>query len=216
MKQLIMETLAKMQKYFGKKLDTDTYQIYIEQLSDFTEQEFKTASVKIMRNFEPTSTKPFPLVKDFLYYIGKDDKSVAVNIVTDLRRSMEQLGQYASFDLGDPSLAATIRRYGGWEEMVLNNTDEWWSLHERNFITAYESARRSGMTAETRIIGQFERDNRAKGYTPEKLLEMKINPISCGYSEEETRIAIENRKLLAGTPQADRQKGGVVNADINS
>ncbi len=191
MKQLILGTLANMQKYFGKKLEKDVLEIYLEGLKNLSEDDFKKAAVNIMHEFSPTSTKPFPLIADFLEACGVDDKTQAVNIITKLRRMMVRLGQYRSPIIEDEALKSVIERYGGWVEMVNNNYDEWWSLHERNFILAYESAKRTSMDGE-KPKGILEIDNTANGYTPEKLLEMGINPKNCGLTQEQ----IENNNKL--------------------
>jgi len=138
-KRIIVEVLTKMQEYFGKTLKPDIIEIYIEHLAGMNEDKFKTASARIMLEFEQTSVKPFPLIRDFLLMSGEDIKSKAINVITAVKRAAENLGQYESVDFGDPALHSVIRRYGGWIEIVMWGEKDW-QLHERNFIEAYKSA----------------------------------------------------------------------------
>lgn len=190
---LITKILAKMQKYFGKYLEVDVLQIYIENLQKMKESDFKIACVRIMQEFCQTSVQPFPLIKDFLEMSGQDGRTRAVNVVAIVREAMEAKGQYESVDFQDQALHCVIQRYGGWPEMVNNNTDKWWSLHERNFIQAYESARRSGLPGPNRLLGVHEAENTMNGYTPERLIEMGIKPKTCGFGKNKTELKkIEN------------------------
>jgi hypothetical protein len=136
---VIMDVLKKMQEYFGKKLTPDIISLYVEHLEKFNEEKFKAASVRLMLEFQQTSTTPFPLIRDFLVMCGEDSKTKAVNIVTAVKKAAEALGQYESVTFGDPALHSVIRRYGGWPTVVLWGEKDW-QLHERNFIAAYEGA----------------------------------------------------------------------------
>ena len=188
-KKIVLDTLGTIQKYFGKVLVDEVLEIYIERLAKLDEKDFKAASVRIMDGFSPTSTNPFPLIKDFLEAVGLDGRSRAVNIVSVVRHKIEELGQYESADFGDPALHSVIKRYGGWVEMVLNNTDQWWSLHERNFISAYESALKSGFGGPKRLKGLHEIDNSQAGFTPDILEAKGIKPRICGFDDEVKRIS---------------------------
>lgn len=181
-RKLILETLAKMQKYFGKILIADVIDIYLDHLEKMPEDKFKAASVKLLADFQPTSTVPFPLIRDFLEQAGLDGKSRSVNIVSIVRKKIESTGQYESVDFGDRFIHSVIQRYGGWQEMVLNNTDEWWSLHERNFIAAYDAAKRAGMEGPERLIGLHEAENKFNGIAPELFISRGLSPAVGGYA----------------------------------
>jgi hypothetical protein len=191
MNELIIGTLLKMQKYYGKILDPEVIEIYIDALSLISEEKFKQSSVNIMKSFSPTSTKPFPLIADFLESCGEDGKTKAVNIVSYLKKLMEILGQYRSPEIEDSALCSVIDRYGGWPEMVNNNTDEWWSLHERNFILAYESAKKANIGSE-RPKGILEIENTINGFTKENLLLSGLNPKNHGFEHEEKTKTFKN------------------------
>jgi hypothetical protein len=182
----IIVVLAKLQAYYGKELKPEIQQMYVEHLEKMEPQQFRAASVRMISEFNPSNTVPFPLIKNFLELAGMDSKTQAVNIITKLRAALEKMGQYPSVNLGDRFLHGVINRYGGWADMVMQNTDEWWSLHERNFITAYQAAKASGFTGPEYLIGVQEQTNRFDGFTPEKIigLERGINPKDCGYLED--------------------------------
>lgn len=184
-RKIIYEVLGRFQEYFGKSLKPEIQALYIEHLEKIDEDKFKIASVKLLREFEPTSTKPFPLIKDFMEMIGLDGRTEAINIVSLVRNTIEKIGQYHSINFNNRALHSVIERYGGWVDMVNNNTDEWWSLHERNFITAYEAAKRSGLEGPEYLMGLLEIDNRMKGITPEKLLEEGKKLEMYGYLSDE-------------------------------
>ena len=120
-----------------------------------------------MTDFTPTSTKPFPLIKDFLDFCGKDIKTEAINAVSIVKKTAERLGQYASVDFENMALHSVINRYGGWVEIVCWGEKEW-SLHERNFISAYEAAKKSNLPAVSHLPGLCEKENSLKGLTYEK------------------------------------------------
>ena len=180
-KQIIFETLAKMEQYFGKILTPEVRNMYVEHLKALDESKFIASSLRIMSEFNPTSTKPFPLIRDFLEMCGEDGKTRAVNIVSKVRRMIENKGQYVSVDFGDTALHSVIERYGGWVDMVNNNTDKWWSLHEKNFIQAYDSAWRSGLEGPDHVVGLLEMENSKNGFTPENLIKDGIKPEIGGY-----------------------------------
>lgn len=182
-KKTILKVLTKMQEYFGYEIKPGVIQIYIENLQNMEENDFRDAAVQIMLEFKPTSTQPFPLLRDFREAAGLDGKTMAVNAVARLRAKMEAVGQYDSVTFNDPALHSVIQRYGGWVEMVLNNTDKWWSFHERNFIQAYESAKKAGIKGPERLIGLHEAGNTMNGYTPKVLVGMNIPHSLCGFSD---------------------------------
>ncbi len=180
-KAVFLMVFLKVQKYFGKVISDEIIEVYWDALNQMTENQFKKASIKIMSEFQPSTAIPFPLIKNFLEFAGLDGKTQAVNIITKLRAALEQMGQYPSVNLGDRFLHGVINRYGGWADMVNQNTDEWWSLHERNFITAYQAAKSSGFEGPEYLVGVHEQTNRHSGFTPERLIDDGINPKTCGY-----------------------------------
>jgi len=161
--RLILETLARMEKYYGRTLDPDVRLMYVDRLKSLEESSFKNAAVILIDSFQQTSTKPFPLIADFLSACGEDGRTRAINIVGAVRKACE-LGQYVSVDFGDRALHNVIMRYGGWLEIVNNDHDMWWSLHERNFIAAYESARSANIEGPAHLEGLVELENRKNGF----------------------------------------------------
>jgi hypothetical protein len=183
-KSVFLMVFLKVQKYFGKKIEDEIIEVYWDSLKIMSEEQFKISSLRIMAEFQPSIAVPFPLIKNFLELAGMDSKTQAVNIITKLRAALEQMGQYPSVNLGDRFLHGVINRYGGWADMVMQNTDEWWAFHERNFITAYQAAKTSGFEGPEYLVGVHEQANRHNGFTPEKLIEQGINPKDCGYLED--------------------------------
>ena len=179
----IADVLVKIQKALGVTIGPDRIAIYIEHLQNMEESDFQAAAVRLMSEFRPTSTVPFPLIRDFLEMAGQDGKTKAVNVVATLRKDMERLGQYQNYHPNDRALTNVIMRYGGWVDMVNNNTDEWWSLHERNFITAYEAAKRSGFEGPVFVKGLHRIENEHNGVTAEKIAKQGVDPMVCGYDE---------------------------------
>lgn len=158
--------LFKMSVYFGKEIRPEVMAIYWDAMKNMDEGKFKNAAVRIMADFEPTSAKPFPLIKDFLTCCGEDGKSRAINVISALKKAAELLGQYPSVDFRDPALHATIERYGGWTEVVLWNEQDW-QYHERNFIAAYEAARNACVKGPAYLVGALEKENSKNGFMVE-------------------------------------------------
>lgn len=166
--QILFEALAKLEKYFGKTLDTEVKAMYVEHLERLPLDKFKAACVRIMADWSPTATKPFPLIADFLAYCGESQETQAVNVVGAVRRAAETLGQYPSVDFRDRALHAAVERYDGWPAIVVNGTDEWWTMHERNFITAYRSAKLAGVNGAAHLAGLHEIENISQKQAIEK------------------------------------------------
>lgn len=190
----ILEVLGKYQEFYGRDLSPEVQAIYVEHLSDMPDHLFKRTAVQLMREFQPTSTVPFPLVRDFLVAAGLDEETMAVNAVSLVRKRMESVGQYDSVSFDDLALHSVIDRYGGWVEMVNNNTDKWWSLHERNFIQAYKAARRAGTKGPERLLGLHEATNRNNGYDAQKISSMRVDPRICGF-EPVKQVGQETRRI---------------------
>jgi len=191
-KAIIFEVLGRFQEYFGKKLTPEMQATYIEHLENMNEDKFKLASINLIKSFEPTTAKPFPLIGDFLKACGEDLETKSINIVSLVRKKAEDA--YQSIDFGDRHLHSVIMRYGGWIELCNNNTDEWWSLHERNFINAYRSAVTADIQGPEYLQGILEIDNLQKGLTPDKLFEKGIEPCNCGFLPQTVQKYLVNKK----------------------
>lgn len=198
---------ATLQKYFGKVLSDDVLEIYWNHLKDLEENEFKKISIQIMNEFSSTSAKQFPLIADFLALCGKDSKTKAQNIVTVVKKTAEALGQYASVDFGDKALHSVIERYGGWADIVLWNEQDW-QFHERNFISAYEAADKSGFQGSDHCPGLCEIENRKNGFIFEE--PYKIDSVSgkiIHTPEPMTDLITKNKGFKpTKTPISDNQK----------
>lgn len=192
-RQIILETLAKLEKYFGKKLESGIRGMYLEYLEKLDEKQFKAAAVKILAEFEPTLAKPFPLIKDFLALCGQSAHTKAINVVLTVKKTAETEGQYKSIDFGDRALHSVIERYGGWPEVVLWGEKDW-KFQEAKFIAAYEAAVVAGVQGSEYLPGLHEIENRMQGFTPEKLIKKGIDPASCGYLESTILKAVPHYK----------------------
>lgn len=159
---IFFKVMATVQQYFGKNLEQDVLDLYWNSLKQFTLEEFQTASTNIMQEFNPTSAKPFPLIRDFRAMCGKDGETRAVNIISLVKAAAKKYGQYESIDFDDLALHSVIERYGGWPDIVLWSEKDW-QFHERNFIAAYKAAQSAKMAGPYYVMGLVEIANRAAG-----------------------------------------------------
>lgn len=158
----ILTCLGKLEEFFGHQLSPDVRNMYVEHLRDLSEDDFKKSVVMVMREFKPTSARPFPLVADILEMCGQDSQSKAVNVVTMVKEAAEKYGQYRSMDFGDRAIHSVIKRYGGWEKVVFWGEKDW-QFHERNFIAAYKAAKAAGIGPD-HVAGLVEIDSKMNGY----------------------------------------------------
>lgn len=177
---LFISSMAYLQKIYGKTIDDEVIAIYWQHLEKLTNEQFKAAMASLCASFVPTSTVPFPLIPHFLKAIGQDDETKAVDMVRIVRNAAEGLGAYETVNFHDPALHATINRFGGWVE-VCSWDEERWEMNTRNFIAAYKSAKAAGAYA-PQLVGIHEATNKFNGFSPQKLIEMGIDPKTAGFS----------------------------------
>ena len=66
--QLVAESLGRLQEYFGRTLKPEIQAVYIKRLETLSEGQIKSAIVRVIDEFRPTSTNPFQLLTDILAY----------------------------------------------------------------------------------------------------------------------------------------------------
>jgi len=186
----IVSCLGILQDYLGYELKSSVVEIYVNSLKGLDDGMFKSALMKIINEFKPTSVQPFPLISTILELLGQDGHTRAVNAVTAVKNMALLEGSENSVDFGDRTLHAIIDRFGGWE-IVAHWISKDWQLNERNFINAYQAALSSGIKGNSYCMGSSERTSRANGYPPERLLEMGIDPKKSGFLENSDKDLIE-------------------------
>jgi len=138
-RKVIYECLGRLQEYFGKELKPEIQKMYIDRIEKLDLDKFKTAMVRIVDEYQPTATNPFPLIKDILEFCGESGQTKAINIIAVVKMACIKHGQYESVNFEDSALHSVIRRYGGWPEVVLW-TERDWGFREKSFIEAYKAA----------------------------------------------------------------------------
>lgn len=162
-KKIIMEKLVTLQAYYNHKLNDLQINLYLQYFQHFTPDKLDFAVNEIIKEFSPTSTTPFPLIKDFREAVGDSITHKAHNIVTKLRDAMRSIGAYKSPDFGDPALHSIIRRFGGWVVMC-SWTEADWKMKERMFIDSYIAAFKGNLIGPDHLVGIEESSNILAGY----------------------------------------------------
>jgi len=62
---LFKEKMVFLQSYFGKSLTTEIFWVYWNMLKTVESTVFNSACSELIKTFSPTSTVPFPLIKNF-------------------------------------------------------------------------------------------------------------------------------------------------------
>jgi hypothetical protein len=137
------ESMAFLQKLYGKKLETDVYKAYWNLFKGWGDDKFKGIQNEIVKTFVPTNQVPFPVPAHFLSASGESGEHRSRLAVQAVINASNNPGPYRSVSFGDRALHATIERFGGWVE-VANWDQEKWQFNERNFIACYEAALTDG------------------------------------------------------------------------
>ena len=173
--------MAKLQEYFGKKLDDSVIDVYWQGLGELPEEKFRMAVKNIFTDFVPTSTTPFPLVSHFLKYCGEGTETKAINVISVLKNAVFKYGPYQSVTFGDRALHSVIERYGGWQT-ICNWTNEDWGFNEKRFIEAYKAAQISEYGKDY-LAGIHEIENAGKGFDEKQIFKVKWD----GFKEYKTK-----------------------------
>lgn len=152
-----------LQKYFGRKLDKEIYAMYQNRLLEIPEDKFDLAIKNLIEEFDPTSTKPFPLIKDILFHCGESSSSKAKNIVMAVKMAVSRVGRYSSIDFGDSAIHAVIERWGGWPR-ICDWTEKDWQINQKRFEEDFEAAKMSGISGPQYLLGVFEISNNTNGH----------------------------------------------------
>lgn len=127
-----------LQTLFGELKSDEMLKIYWKQLNKYGNEQFKSATSRIIETFRPTSTEPFPSISRFIDAIGDGIDNIAILAVSAVKEAASCVGPYHSVSFGDRALHCAIMHFGGWQ-VVSNWHDEEWGYNERKFIDTYKS-----------------------------------------------------------------------------
>lgn len=151
--------IGKLQKYYNHQLDDDIYKFYFDALKHLGDDSFMKVIENIIKSsFRPTVRNPFPLIADFLKEAGESLEDRAVNITGHVKKAISKHGAYESLDFGDSALHATIRGYGGWQQICKWTYDDW-KMKETAFINSYKASTKINTSNETHLVGIHEGNN---------------------------------------------------------
>ena len=162
-KKEFISGMSVLMEYFAKIVKPKILDIYCERLETWPLDRFNGVCSGLLENFEPTSTKPFPLLKDFLSVSGDGGQNKAQALLTLLKKACIDLGQYPSVDFGDRALHSTVERYGGWPSIVDWGQHEW-DINEGRFLKALQSAMEIGAVGPKHLKGVIEAENGKSGH----------------------------------------------------
>jgi hypothetical protein len=198
-----------LQKYFGKNLEPEVFELYWMRLGKITVEIFNKMTANLIDTYRSTSQNPFPLISDFLSAVGLSGENRAQAAVTAVKNAVEKWGAWYSVDFGDPALHAVINRFGGWPEICSWGNSGQWQYNEKKFIDAYESAVSCGESSSP-VEGNFEIGNRDKdqtiwNQTMKISYNRAIEPKKIPWIGSDFSIQIEykkqNQKLITKEPQ---------------
>ena len=143
-KDCFAKGMTLLQNYYDHQLSNERYSIYWDNLKEISDNEFLLTVNNIINNsdFEPTTKKPFPLLKDF-HNNSKGGINRAISVIGHVRRAINVFGRYQSVNFGDKAIHAMIEHYGGWVELCSWAMNEW-LIKEKQMIETYLAAKKSG------------------------------------------------------------------------
>lgn len=160
------ETLLAMADMYKKELSSFQLKMYWDDLKEYTWIQFSAAATQIRRSHIYNS---FPTIAVFIQIIDPPEsrEAVAIEALKRYRDLMIYYGSEQSVVLvDDPAMICAINALGGWIEVgTVNRNDFERSQFERDFkkLYSYHSERRTKPVS-LKLIGVYERDNRANGY----------------------------------------------------
>ena len=163
-KKLFIESMAYLERMYGKKLDEIVIRGYWNRFNNWTDEKWKTVAARIMDTFKPSAQVPFPVMAHFIEAAGDDTKTRARTVIGWVIQAITQIGAYQSVDFGDRHLHSVILRYGGWPTICAWSNDDW-RMKETAFVVAYEAAVNSGDVGPDHLVGLVEHDNMQGAYT---------------------------------------------------
>ncbi len=111
--------------------------------------------------------KTFPMPATIIENITGDPVVVGIRGWERLEAAISTYGVYESPVITDKALYHTIQRFGGWIKVCLKNReldDVGFQIFQRDFMRCYQStAKESGLTEPTALIGLCDRTNAAMG-----------------------------------------------------
>ena len=155
------KTFIMLSKYYGKQVENDVLEIYFSVIGSWPVPKYNECSKILLDTFNPTSTKPFPLIADFKEAIGDTGKNKAKSLISQMFEAMSKHGAYESIDFGSPGFHGVIDRYGGWA-FLCRQDDEWWQFNQKRFEGDAEAAINMSFNGPSRVVGIFEIDNTEK------------------------------------------------------
>jgi hypothetical protein len=155
--KIFKEGISYLQVFYGKTLGKGVIGMYGDHLKHLPDEIFKIACKKVIKNFVPTSTVPFPLVPHFLKYCGEGEDDRAIAAISILKRAIRKVGPYHSIIFKDAALNYAVNAYGGWVA-VCNWVDKDWDINEQRLINTYKVASIGGFKDICHLPGISEKE----------------------------------------------------------
>ncbi len=152
-----MRGLSRLQSYFDVKKDDETLEIYIEELSRYSEEELKVLFSKIVRECEF-----FPRLKAMRELMGEAGgkqqaalTSRAYEAFEEALSMMRKVGSYRTPEFSDQLIPVVIKnRFGGWVRFGRIEVTDW---TRKAFVEEYRALSEAGEVPQIELAGIHQR-----------------------------------------------------------
>lgn len=156
-KATFSENIALLQSVFGSIAEEKTKALWIV-LSGLKDFSMETATKRLILNFKPSASVPFPVPSDFVEAAGIGTHSKAQELLGLLQPAIFSVGPYRSIDFGSKAMHSVLLRFGGWVTVCGWNQEQW-SINEGRLLKALEHALEYGEEGPDYMAGISEANN---------------------------------------------------------
>lgn len=162
----VLKLLAGLSEVYDKPLSEMALDIYWNALKEYSLDEVKRAVNNIVQTHKYAT---FPKPAEFIEFIcPPEDAEMRAELAMGEFWERFEDGGYHNFEWKDPVLAMTVEQYGGWRmilDTIPRDDQKDLGFWLKDFKKVYQIFLKHPMrTVNTKYVGSFEADNRAKGY----------------------------------------------------
>ncbi len=161
--QMIMRGLSRIQSYFDVRKDDETLELYIEELSKYSEDELTVIFSRIVKK-----CKFFPRISEIDELLGSSEKMQELALISKSHEAfdkalamMRKVGSYRTPEFDDPLIPAVIRnRFNGWSNFGQVEVNQW---TRKAFVEEYENLSLLGIIPQVELKGIHQRKQLGSG-----------------------------------------------------
>ena len=156
------EIMCGLAENFSATVTDAGLEIRFKALKKYAIEEIEAAALEILYTRQYTTV---PTVADFVHAIEGNPDDIAMIEAVNVLKAVKELGAGKSVKFNDPITGAVVHKsFGGWLKLCseLKEDEEQWFV--KDFMKAYQTFRRNGITHTGHLAGAIEAENRIAGY----------------------------------------------------